>query len=122
MIKKILAIDDDPINRQLMQIFLSDDFSCKVLSSAQQAIDELESEPYDIVITDINLGGAHDGIWLGKYIKASATLKHIPVVAITAHVISYTSKDEIKDAFDSLVQKPIIKHKLVDQLKQIMGN
>ncbi len=119
--KRILAIDDDPINRQLMQIFLSDDFSCKVVNSAQQAVDELESKPYDIVITDINLGGAHDGIWLGKYIKASETLKHIPVVAITAHVMSYTGKDEIKEAFDTLVQKPIIKQRLIEKLSQILG-
>lgn len=120
MVKKILAIDDDPINRQLMQIFLSDDFTCKVVNSAQQAIDELSNQLYDIVITDINLGGAHDGIWLGKYIKENEALKHIPVVAITAHVMSYTGRDEIKEAFDTLVQKPIIKQRLVDQLKQIL--
>jgi two-component system sensor histidine kinase BarA len=121
MMKKILAVDDDPINRQLMQIFLSDDFECKVVNSAQQALDALNSQPFDLVVTDINLGSAQDGIWLGKYIKQSAQFTHIPVVAITAHVMSYTGKDEIKEAFDTLVQKPIIKQRLIEQLKQILG-
>lgn len=121
MKKKILAVDDDPINRQLMQLFLSDDFECKVVNSAQQAIDALNNQSFDLVMTDINLGGAHDGIWLGKYIKQSTQYTAIPVVAITAHVMSYTGKDEIKEAFDTLVQKPIMKQRLIEQLKQIIG-
>lgn len=121
--KKILAIDDDPINRQLMSVLLSSDFDCTVVSSAAKAIETLSETPYDIIITDINLGGAQDGIWLGKYIKSTDKFKHIPVVAVTAHVLSYAGKSEITEAFDALVQKPLIKQKLIEKLNEMLvGN
>lgn len=120
MQKKILAIDDDPINRQLMQIFLSSAFDCKVVSNTQQATEALSKESFDLVLTDINLGGEHDGVWLGKYMKSTEKFKHIPVIAITAHVMSYTGKEEITNAFDGLIQKPIIKDKLIAQLQLIL--
>ena len=86
-------------NATFLTKFLSDDFECKVVNSAQQALDALSSQPFYLVVTDINLGSAQDGIWLGKYIKQSTQFTHIPVVAITAHVMSYTGKDEIKEAY-----------------------
>lgn len=118
--KRIIAVDDDPINRQLMSVLLSGDFVCDVVSSAAKAIEALGNKEYDLMLTDINLGGEHDGIWLGKYIKNTDKFKHIPVVAVTAHVLSYTGKSEITEAFDALVQKPLLKQKLIEKLNEIM--
>lgn len=119
--KRILAIDDDPINRQLLEIYLKDDFTYKIVNNARQAVDCLNKEQFDIIVTDINLEGAEDGIWLGKYIKATPKYSHVPVVAFTAHVISYFSKENFKEVFDHIIEKPVMKKQFVVRLKEILS-
>lgn len=114
--KRVLAIDDDPINRQLLQMYLINNFDYKVVSNAKQAVAALNINDYDLVVTDINLEGAEDGIWLAKYIKADPKFKHIPVIAFTAHLISYLGADNVKKEFDFIIEKPVMKKQFVAKL------
>ncbi|MES2690344.1 MAG: response regulator [Bacteroidota bacterium] len=117
---RILAIDDDPINRQLLEIYLLDDFSYKIVPNAKQAVESLSNEIFDMVVTDVNLDGGHDGIWLGRYIKAEPKYNQMPVVAFTSHVVNYLNQQSITDAFDFVIEKPVIKKNFVAKLKEIL--
>lgn len=120
-LRRILAIDDDPINRQLLEIYLANDFEHKVVNNAKQAIDALNKEEFDLIVTDINLEGAEDGIWLARYIKAAPKYEHIPVIAFTAHLISYLGRDNFKEAFDYIIEKPVMKKQFVAKLNEILS-
>lgn len=117
---RILAIDDDPINRQLLEIYLLDDFSYKIVPNAKQAIESLSNEIFDMVVTDVNLDGGHDGVWLGRYIKAEPKYNQMPVVAFTSHIVNYLNQQSITDAFDFVIEKPVIKKNFVAKLKEIL--
>lgn len=119
---RILAIDDDPINRRLLEVYLLDDFTYKIVHNANQALESLDLEDFDLVVTDVNLDGGHDGIWLGRYIKAEPKYKRVPVVAFTSHVTNYLNRDHIDEAFDYVIEKPVIKKQFVDRLKEILHN
>lgn len=117
---KILAIDDDPINRQLLEIYLLDDFQYKIVPNAKQALESLDTEAFDMVVTDVNLDGGPDGIWLGKHIKSEPRYNQLPVVAFTSHITNYLNQQSIQDAFDFVIEKPVIKKNFVARLKEIL--
>jgi CheY-like chemotaxis protein len=118
--KRILAIDDDPINRQLLEIYLKGSFTYKIVNNARQAIDSLKGETFDAVVTDVNLEGDEDGVWLGKYIKSIPQLDHVPVVAFTAHMASHITKENASEAFDHIIVKPVLKNQFITQINEIL--
>jgi two-component system sensor histidine kinase BarA len=120
ILKRILAIDDDPINRQLLNIYLSNDFEFKVVNNAKQAVDALNIDKFDLIVTDINLEGNEDGVWLARYIKAAPKFKDIPVIAFTAHLISYLGNDNVNKEFDYIIEKPVMKKQFVAKLNDFL--
>ena len=54
---KILIIDDEPIVRDLIKEVLSGTYICKTADSAEQALKILREHKFELVLTDINLGG-----------------------------------------------------------------
>ncbi|MCU0421194.1 MAG: response regulator [Bacteroidia bacterium] len=118
--KKILAIDDDPINRQLLEIYLIGDFDYTIVSNARAALDRLHEESFDLVISDVNLEGKEDGIWLGKQIKSNPLTQHIPVVAFTAHAMNYFNLESFHEAFNTIIEKPIMKQQFVERVNELI--
>ncbi len=53
----ILIIDDDEQIRRLLESLLRDDHDCVVSQSAEEAIEVLKTNRFDLVISDINMGG-----------------------------------------------------------------
>lgn len=88
---KILIVDDEKPICDLIDINLSAaGYDCKAVQDGIQAIDLIESEPFDLVLLDIMLPGAN-GYDIMEYIRP---LK-IPVIFITA-------KHEVKDRVKGL--------------------
>ncbi len=120
-LRRILAIDDDPINRQLLEIYLDNDFEYKVVNNAKQALDLLNLQKFDLIVTDINLEGDEDGIWLARHIKSIPKYAHLPVIAFTAYLISYLGRDNFEDTFDCILEKPVTKKQFVAKLNEILS-
>ena len=60
---KILVLDDEPAITDMLCEALEDDFDLVCLTSADAAIERMgKDEPFDVVITDINLGSEVDGL------------------------------------------------------------
>lgn len=118
--KNILAIDDDPINRQLLEIYLKGSFVYKIVNNARQAIETLKNETFDAVVTDVNLEGDEDGIWLGKYIKSTPAFRNVPVVAFTAHMASHINNENAASAFDHIIVKPVLKKQFIELINEIL--
>ena len=53
----ILIIDDDEQVRTLLEELLRDEYECVVVASAEEALAVLNEEDFDLVISDINMGG-----------------------------------------------------------------
>ena len=120
-LRRILAIDDDPINRQPLEIYLANDFEYKVVNNAKQALDLLNLQKFDLIVTDINLEGDEDGIWLARHIKSIPKYVHLPVIAFTAYLISYLGRDNFEDTFDCILEKPVTKKQFVAKLNEILS-
>ncbi|UZE96464.1 ATP-binding protein [Alkalimarinus alittae] len=104
---KILVADDVELNRQLVKDLLEDtDFVIKEAEDGKKAIVIAERWNPDLILMDIRMP-VMDGYEATYTMKRNASTQHIPIVALTASVMS---KDEhrIKEAgFDGYLKKPV---------------
>ena len=81
---QILVVDDDPVVSALVSALLSRaGWRTTLLSNAQSALEHLERETCDVVITDVNMPGM-TGVQLLDRIRSTARLANLPVVLLTA--------------------------------------
>lgn len=67
----VLIVDDESAVRQLLADILSPEFNCKLAGSAEAALTMIEHFPFNLVISDINLGGM-SGVELIPRIRETA--------------------------------------------------
>ena len=81
--KKILIVDDSKTVRQLMKLVLFKGLKCQITEAqdGREALEILQKESYDLVITDINMPNM-DGLSLVNKVRGELELK-IPIVIIT---------------------------------------
>lgn len=88
---KVLNVDDNPMNLYLVESLLkSRNHEVTSVANGREALDRLEKEPYDIIISDI-LMPVMDGYHLCREIKKRGALRHIPFIFYTA---TYTEEKD----------------------------
>lgn len=112
---KILAVDDEKQIVDLLTIML-DGLGHKIVgvSDGQHAIDFLDKEDFDLVITDLGMP-----VISGWDVAAKAKSKKagLPVVLVTGWGAEYESKDLTEVGIDAVLSKPFS----LDELKNIIS-
>ncbi|MFZ9149763.1 MAG: response regulator [Burkholderiales bacterium] len=115
--RRLLVVDDHPINRRLPGMLLRDTgWQCFEADSGQAALDALREAPYDCVLLDISMP-VMSGTDVCRIIKASAALKHLRVVAYTAHAMEDAQNSILQSGFDAILIKPINRGNLLAALE-----
>jgi signal transduction histidine kinase len=79
----ILAVDDEPVNIQLMIAALKDDYEIFTALSGQEAIELLEGRIPDLILLDVMMPDV-SGYDVCRIIKADERLVEIPVIFLTS--------------------------------------
>ncbi|WAL58820.1 adenylate/guanylate cyclase domain-containing protein [Thermocoleostomius sinensis] len=80
----VLVVDDNEMNRDLLSRRLQrQGFTIMMAADGQQALDKIRSQPFDLVLLDVMMPQLN-GYQVLEYLKADATLRHIPVIMISA--------------------------------------
>jgi DNA-binding response OmpR family regulator len=83
--KKILLLDDDIDILNVVKLVLSyNHYIVKAISKWQNVQSAIKEFIPDLIMLDIDLGGA-DGSEICKKIKHSKKTQHVPVILISAH-------------------------------------
>lgn len=117
--KNILVIDDEPDVRELLKDFLEDHgFTVKLVDDGAAAVEYMDKNIPDLVITDLLLRGEH-GIDLIKIIKDKF---FIPVIVMSgiykAKEVSYVIKEDFVEAF---FEKPLHLDKVLEKIDEILN-
>lgn len=88
----ILIVDDDPLNRVVLENTLSDEYTISLCKSAYEALEFLESHTVDLIISDIRMPGL-SGYDLLEKLKENQSTYSIPFIIISA---SNSYNDEAK--------------------------
>ena len=118
--KVILYIEDDPINRLLIQrILLADGFVMLEASDSVSALALLEFSHPDLILMDINLPEV-DGYTLTAKIRDLPGLKSVPIIALTANVMRGDRERTLEAGCDGYIQKPIDVDLLPEQIRKYL--
>jgi two-component system, cell cycle response regulator len=117
MAARILVIEDNPANLELMR-YLLQAFGHAPLQ-AGDGIDGLETarrEVPDLIICDVQLPRL-DGYAVARQLKGDAALRGIPLLAVTAYAM-VGDRDKLMTAgFDGYLVKPIVPETFVAQVE-----
>ncbi len=111
---KILVVDDERNIREIVSmVFEKDGHEVFKASTSEEAIEYLDSEIFDVVISDIKLPGIN-GIELLKIIKDKSG--DIPVILITAYASTSSAIEALKNGAEDYIIKPFD----IDELRIIV--
>ena len=119
---KILLVDDNPVNRQVVKLFMASFRATFVEAvNGQDALDKLAMESFDIVLLDVRMP-VMDGKEAIKRIRASVEpWRNVPVIALTADAMSGDRERYIGMGMDDYVSKPIDSRELAQKVIRLLG-
>lgn len=102
---QLLVIDDSTEVLKLMKMLLADEFDLEMAESAEEGLRILKKKSPDLVLCDVMMPGM-DGHSFCRKVKADETLKHIPVILVTARTGADMVAEGIESGADDYVSKP----------------
>jgi DNA-binding NtrC family response regulator len=103
--RTILVVDDEPAQRKLLGGFVDSlGFTSKEASSAEDALELIQSSPPDMVLLDVRLPGMSGLEALAEIRKMADEL---PVLLITAYADLRQAVDAMKGGADDYLAKPV---------------
>lgn len=118
--QSILLAEDTGLNQELIiHLLESHQLSVQLASNGQEAMKLLKTSTPDLILMDLMMP-VMDGFEAAKQIKTDPTLKHIPIIALTA--LSYAEIEPSKmQHFDDYIQKPIRTENLLLLLSKFLN-
>ena len=100
---RIMVIDDEPIvGKRLRLVFEKLGYEVLVFTSGKEALAALETEPYDIVVTDLKMD--IDGFEVFK--KAKQLNPKAKVIIITAYADAKSAERAMQEGVFDFIPKP----------------
>ena len=113
--KKILVVEDNEVNQQLIE-FMLEVMGIKVfvVSNGLEAFEIVQKKNFDLILMDINMpimNGMEATEKILEYEKEK-NLIHTPIVALTANAIKGDKEKFLSYGMDGYLSKPIDKNEL----------
>jgi putative nucleotidyltransferase with HDIG domain len=108
--RNVLIVDDDALVRETLQFVLEDNgYTVHATASGADALQILEREPIDIVLSDIFMPGMN-GFDLLRQMRERAP--DIPVILITGYGSIEMARDALKQGASDFITKPYNIHEI----------
>jgi two-component system chemotaxis response regulator CheY len=119
--KKVLVVDDQKSMRGLVRFALLQMGMETVdgAESGEEAIKKLTQVRYDLVITDLHMGGI-SGLGLLKAIRQHPVLRGTPVIMATSETSSDTVRQAKTAGVDAFILTPVEPNALQQRVKMVL--
>lgn len=116
----ILVIDDNAINLKLITATLKYAGSrVSTAPDAERALELLRQATVDLILMDIELPGM-DGLTFTRFLKATPTMCHIPIIAVTASAMKSDEDKALAAGCARFITKPIDTRALPRQIGALL--
>ena len=115
----ILVIDDNPEVLKLMKMLLSDEFDLEMTTSAEKGLALLKEKNPDLVLCDVMMPGM-DGHAFSRAVKGDESLKHIPIILVTARTGAEMLAQGIQAGADDYISKPFDSVELKARIRSLL--
>src|SRR5438270_13776940 len=118
MTKRILVVEDQEDNRQILRDLLSNaGYDMIEAEDGQQAIVAANEHRPDLILMDIQLPMV-DGYEATRQIKANPALKAIPIIVVTSYALSGDEDKARAAGCDAYVAKPYSPRALLAKIRE----
>jgi CheY-like chemotaxis protein len=120
---KVLVADDDQFNIRLIQAILEKwGVQGTYCSNGKQAIQKVEAQEFDLILTDINMPEA-GGVEISKFVRSlpSSRKSQIPILALTANVMEDDLAKYRKSGINGFVLKPFKEEELYQKITRLIN-
>jgi two-component system cell cycle response regulator DivK len=120
MTKRILVVEDQEDNRQILRDLLaSTDYEIVEAENGVEALAAVAKQRPDLILMDIQLP-VMDGYEATRRIKADPALRSIPIIAVTSYALS-GDEDKAREAgCDAYVPKPYSPRQLLAKIREFL--
>lgn len=117
---RILIVDDDAVNLQvLVNAFSTESFDIETAISGAEALEKLENNAFDLVISDIMMPHM-SGYDLAKHIRKKFSISELPILFLTARQQSEDIRLAFLSGANDYVKKPMEYLELKSRVKALI--
>jgi CheY-like chemotaxis protein len=121
MAKKILLVEDNEMNRDMLSRRLSrKGFDVIVAVDGNEGVSKAQTEAPDIILMDMSLP-VLDGWEATKILKTFPATQSIPVIALTAHAMAGDREKALAAGCDDYDTKPIELPRLLEKIERLLN-
>ena len=119
--KTVLIVEDNELNMKLFHDLL-DAHGYRILQTkdGMEALDIAREHHPDLILMDIQLPEV-SGLEVTKWLKEDATLRSIPVVAVTAFAMKGDEERIREGGCEAYLSKPISVGKFIETVRRFIG-
>jgi two-component system, cell cycle response regulator DivK len=119
--KRVLIVEDVEFNRDLLVQLLEEDYELLTATDGAAGVELAARDHPDLILMDLSLPVV-DGWEATRRIKANAALRHIPIIALTAHAMMGDEAKAREAGCDDYLSKPIDEDLLFEKLRHFLGD
>jgi diguanylate cyclase (GGDEF)-like protein len=118
--EKLLVVDDDPFIARLLEIELAAaGYQVRVANDGQQALQLVEEDPPDLVITDVMMPHV-DGFELTRLLRQDPRTAVVSVIILTARGLSADKLEGFAIGADDYIVKPFDTPELLARVRGVL--
>jgi len=119
--QKILVVEDNQDNRELVvKVLKINGYKVIEAVDGEEALEKTKTEKPDLILMDLFIPKI-DGYEVTRRLKSDRDLKHIPVIALTAHAMKGDMEVALAAGCDGYMPKPIDVRELPKQIEYFMN-
>jgi two-component system cell cycle response regulator DivK len=118
--KKILVVDDNQDNRELVvKVLKNKGYEIIEAVDGEEAVEKAIAQKPNLILLDISIPKLN-GYEVARILKGKEDFKDIPVVALTAHAMKGDRVKALEAGFEGYITKPINVRELPAQVKSFI--
>jgi signal transduction histidine kinase len=103
---RLLLVDDDPSQLQLLTRVLTQDAELQVATAGSQAVEVAKASPPDLILLDVQMPDM-DGFDVCERLRQDPATRHIPVIFLTGLDSTHSEKHALSLGAVDYITKPI---------------